>query len=82
MSYRRDVDLQRVRAAYSSMSEQYIDLVGDGTQEHEADVDLVGRHLTGLAGPVLDLGCGPGQWTAYLHSVGADVTASTWCRSS
>ncbi len=31
-------------------------------------------HLAGLTGPVLDLGCGPGQWTSYLHSLGADVS--------
>lgn len=55
------------------MSEQYIALVGDGSQEHEADFDLVRRHLAGLAGPVLDLGCGPGRWTSYLDSLGADV---------
>lgn len=55
------------------MSQRYIDLFGDGTQEHADDVDLVRRHLTGLAGVVLDLGCGPGQWTSYLHSLGADV---------
>ena len=72
--YRPEVDLQRVRHAYSSMSEQYIGLVGDGSQEHGDDLDLVRRHLGGLAGPVLDLGCGPGQWTSYLHSLGADVT--------
>ncbi len=56
------------------MSEQYIGLVGDGSQEDEADVDLVRRHLAGLVGLVLDLGCGPGHWTSYLHSLGADVT--------
>jgi SAM-dependent methyltransferase len=67
------MDLQHVRDAYSSMSEQYIALVGDGTREHEDDVDLVRRHLVGLAGPVLDLGCGPGHWTSYLDSLGTDV---------
>jgi SAM-dependent methyltransferase len=72
--YRPEVDLQSVRDAYSSMSGQYIGMVGHGSQEHEADVDLVGRHLSGLAGPVFDLGCGPGHWTSYLHSLGADVT--------
>ena len=56
------------------MSEQYIAFVGGGWQEHEDDTELVRRHLTGLAGPVLDLGCGPGQWSALLHSLGADVT--------
>ena len=35
---------------------------------------FVRRHLTGLVGPVLDLGCGPGQWTFYLQQLGADVT--------
>ena len=58
------------------MSQQYIGLF-DSTwqaQAHEEDLALVRRHLTGLAGLVLDLGCGPGHWTAYLHSLGADVT--------
>lgn len=56
------------------MSEQYIGLFDGSWQEHEDDTALVQRHLTGLSGPVLDLGCGPGHWTAYLHSLGADVT--------
>jgi SAM-dependent methyltransferase len=74
VTYRRPVDLRPVRDAYSSMSEQYIDMVGDGSQEHEDDMSLIRRHLAGLAGPVLDLGCGPGHWTSYLHGLGADVT--------
>jgi len=56
------------------MSQQYISVVTGTWQEHEEDTALVRRHLTGLSGPVLDLGCGPGQWTAFLHSAGADVT--------
>lgn len=63
-----------MRDAYSSRSEEYVSLFGDMSQEHEADVDLVRRHLTGLGGPVLDLGCGPGQWTSLLRSLGVDVT--------
>lgn len=43
-------------------------------QEHPSDLDLVRRHLAGLDGPVLDLGCGPGHWTAWLGSLGVDVT--------
>jgi SAM-dependent methyltransferase len=68
------VDFQPVRDAYSTMSGQYIGLFDDGWQGHEDDTALVRRHLTGLSGPVLDLGCGPGHWTAYLHSLGAQVT--------
>nr|WP_205708887.1 class I SAM-dependent methyltransferase [Kineococcus siccus] len=56
------------------MSKQYIGLSDGGWPEHEDDTDLVRRHLTGVAGPVLDLGCGPGHWTAYLHSSGTEVT--------
>ncbi len=62
-----------MRAAYSSLSEQYIGLLDGGWPDDEDDTALVRRHLTGLAGPVLDLGCGPGHWTAHLHSLGAEV---------
>lgn len=68
------MDLQPVRDAYSSLSEQYIGLFDGGWQDHEDDTSFVRRHLAGLSGPVLDLGCGPGHWTAYLHALGADVT--------
>lgn len=63
-----------MREAYSSVSEQYIDLFDNGDLGDEQDAALVRRHLTGLPGPVLDMGCGPGHWTAYLHSLGAAVT--------
>ena len=56
------------------MAEQYIDLFGGDWQAREDDAALIRRHLTGLPGPVLDLGCGPGYWTAYLHSLSVDVT--------
>jgi SAM-dependent methyltransferase len=68
------VELQAVRDAYSARSEQYIDLFGGDWQAHEDETALIRRHLTGLPGPVLDLGCGPGYWSAYLHSMGTDVT--------
>ena len=63
-----------MRQAYSTLSAQYIGLLDGGWQEHADDTELVRRHLSGLAGRVLDLGCGPGHWTAWLHSLGAQVT--------
>ena len=63
-----------MRDAYSTMSGPYIGLFDGRRQDHDDDTALVRRHLTGLSGPVLDLGCGPGHWTAYLHSSGAQVT--------
>ena len=70
------MDLEPVRGAYSSVAAQYADLFDRGwpAQEDAGDLALVERHLLGLPGPVLDLGCGPGQWTAHLHALGADVT--------
>ena len=69
------MDAGTVRDAYSSASARYIGFVDGGTwQDHEDDVALIRRHLTGLPGPVLDLGCGPGHWSGLLHSLGADVT--------
>ena len=66
--------IQPVRDAYSYMSEQYIALFDGDWQAHADDTALVRDHLVGLEGTVLDLGCGPGNWSAYLHSLGADVT--------
>jgi SAM-dependent methyltransferase len=56
------------------MSEQYIALFDGDWQPHVEDTALVRGHLVGLDGTVLDLGCGPGHWSSYLHSLGADVT--------
>jgi len=65
---------QPVQDAYSHMSEQYIALFDGDWEAHGDDTALVRGHLVGLAGAVLDLGCGPGHWSALLHSLGADVT--------
>ncbi len=62
-----------MRDAYASVSHEYIGLFGGACRSQDEDVAFVERHLTGLRGPVLDLGCGPGQWTAHLHSRGAEV---------
>jgi SAM-dependent methyltransferase len=64
---------QPVRDAYSSKAQQYISVTDGHWQDDDDETELVRRHLTGLSGPVLDLGCGPGHWTAELHSLGADV---------
>jgi SAM-dependent methyltransferase len=65
--------LERVRRAYGEMAEQYIELVRT-TEVHADDLDLIGRHLSGRPGPVLDVGCGPGHLTAHLRSLEVDAT--------
>lgn len=67
------MDRRSVQDAYSSVSADYIALIAGDLVEDERDTDLIRRHLGGLDGPVLDLGCGPGHWTADLHARGADV---------
>ena len=68
------MELRSVRDAYSSKSEQYIDLFDGDWDAHEVDAAFIRRHLRSVQGPMLDLGCGPGYWTAYLHQMGARVT--------
>ena len=68
------MELGSVRNAYSSKSQQYIDLFDGDWDAHEVDSGFIRRHLDGSPGPVLDLGCGPGYWAAYLHGLGAQVT--------
>jgi SAM-dependent methyltransferase len=67
-------DFQPVRDAYASKAQQYIDLYDGRWPDDEGGTALVRQYLTGLSGPVLDLGCGPGHWTERLQSWGADVT--------
>jgi SAM-dependent methyltransferase len=59
-----------VRTAYSARSREYIDLFGSMTSTHPSDRALVGSWAHTLSGPVLDAGCGPGQWTDFLTGCG------------
>lgn len=63
-----------MRDAYSSKAGQYIDLFDGDWDAHEVDAAFIRRRLHRTQGPVLDLGCGPGYWTAYLHRLGAQAT--------
>ena len=67
------MDVERVRDAYASVAELYIDLFGTSGKVHADDLAMIGRHLTGRAGTVLDLGCGPGHLTDYLRSLGVEA---------
>ena len=63
----------QVRIAYSERAVEYATLLG-----HVEDLALQDRdHLEGWAarvdGPILDLGCGPGHWTAHLADRGHEV---------
>jgi SAM-dependent methyltransferase len=66
--------MERVRQAYASVAELYIELFGTSEQVHADDLAFIGRHLGDQSGTVLDIGCGPGHITGYLHSLGVDAT--------
>jgi SAM-dependent methyltransferase len=68
------VDLDSVRAAYSSRAQEYIDLFDGAWDAHEIDAAFIRRHFVGCKGSVLDLGCGPGYWTDYVHRLGLRTT--------
>lgn len=63
-----------VRTAYGARAAEYIAAVG--RIEHAAPIDReeVLAWAAGLVGPVLDVGCGPGQWTDLLRTAGIDVS--------
>ncbi|MEY8567473.1 class I SAM-dependent methyltransferase [Corynebacteriaceae bacterium 7-707] len=60
-------------AAYGRRADEYIDAVGRIEHAEDADVTLIVDWARGVHGPVLDVGCGPGQWTHLLATNGVDV---------
>lgn len=64
----------RVRESYSARSLEYTELCGSMTSTHSSDRALVRSWAATLTGPVLDAGCGPGQWTGFLAECGLAVS--------
>lgn len=60
-------------AAYGRRSSEYIDLLGTIDATTSRDRDLIGSWAAAQAGPILDVGCGPGHWTNWLREQGVDV---------
>ncbi|WP_417216685.1 class I SAM-dependent methyltransferase [Arthrobacter sp.] len=63
-----------VRRAYSERAAEYTALLGSVGDLHELDRQRIGQWADGIDGHVLDAGCGPGQWTDFLHRRGVDVS--------
>ncbi|GAB2459394.1 ubiquinone/menaquinone biosynthesis C-methylase UbiE [Conyzicola lurida] len=62
-----------VHAAYTNRAGEYIEAVGKIEHAAVADRDYVLAWAQSVDGPLLDVGCGPGQWTEFLREAGLDV---------
>ncbi|GAA3967717.1 class I SAM-dependent methyltransferase [Gordonia caeni] len=62
-----------VRESYRARAGEYIDLLGSIDDTSPVDRALVADWAGAADGPILDVGCGPGHWTAFLHTAGAEV---------
>lgn len=67
------MSLESVRHAYGARASEYVDAVGRIEHVAAPDLALVERWARRIEGPVLDVGCGPGQWTHFLAGLGTDV---------
>ena len=66
----------QVRSFYDALAREYAEHFADELADKPMDRALLERFAAevGGAGPVYDLGCGPGgQTTAFLHALGVDV---------
>lgn len=63
----------RIRDGYAARADEYTELFGDIGQMDDVDRERIGRWADGVDGRILDAGCGPGHWTAFLADRGADA---------
>ena len=62
-----------VWSAYSARAKEYAAALGHMEATVHEDRRLIARWARGVRGRIVDLGCGPGHWTAYLHDLGLEV---------
>ncbi|WP_235739062.1 class I SAM-dependent methyltransferase [Nocardioides alcanivorans] len=67
------MSLETVRSAYTARATEYIDLFGTIEAAAEQDRGHLLAWARAVRGRIVDVGCGPGQWTGFLHENGVDV---------
>ena len=64
------------RAAYDAVATRYADHVAgalDGQPLDRAVLTAFAELAGAAGGPILDVGCGPGDLTAFMSSLGVDI---------
>ena len=64
---------ESVRASYGARADEYVSALGSIDHAAQPDVTLIERWTRDVDGAVLDVGCGPGQWTHFLTGLGVDA---------
>jgi ubiquinone/menaquinone biosynthesis C-methylase UbiE len=67
------VSAAQIRDAYVARAEEYIAMFGSIEAAAKQDREYVLAWAQCINGRIIDIGCGPGQWTNYLYESGADV---------
>ncbi len=64
-----------VRRSYDTVADEYVRRIYDELDDKPLDRELLDRFAARMrgAGPVLDVGCGPGHVARYLHGRGVEV---------
>jgi ubiquinone/menaquinone biosynthesis C-methylase UbiE len=65
--------IDAVREAYSRRASEYIEAVGKIEHAAVQDREYLLAWARGVDGHIIDVGCGPGQWTNYLQQEGIDI---------
>ena len=66
MTELQSADVPAVARAYGSAAAEYIERFGSADRAAPEERALIADWAHGLSGPVLDAGCGPGHWSAFL----------------
>lgn len=67
------MSFEETRDAYERYSAAYIASFPSVAATDPQDRDLIQAWAMAQSGPLLDVGCGPGHWTGWLHGQGLDI---------
>lgn len=67
------MSVERARRAYTARAAEYIELFGSIESVAPVDRELVLGWALSIDGRIIDVGCGPGQWTGFLADHGVDI---------